>query len=322
MLGMAYVGEIAALVTALMWVLCSLAFTAAGRHIGSISVNLLRLLVAFVFFTLTGLIFRGHPLPADATGHAWFWLSLSGVVGFFLGDLCLFRSFLLIGPRLSLLICSLVPPITAVLAYVWLGEELRRWDWIGMAVTLAGVVWVVLERREAAPEPAAPAGDGTIPDETDPPGRQGVESRRLLTGSLLALGGAVGQAGGVVLSKIGMKGYNPFASAHIRLIAAVACFAILITLLRRWGNIVAAVRHARAMTLLTFGAFTGPFLGVGLQLLAVENTKAGVATTLMAVAPVLILPFVIVLHREKISARAWAGALVAVAGVAILMLGR
>ncbi|MCE5328611.1 MAG: DMT family transporter [Planctomycetaceae bacterium] len=319
MLSMAYVGEIAALVTALMWVLCSLAFTAAGRHIGSISVNLLRLLVAFVFFTLTGLIFRGHPLPTDATGDTWGWLSVSGVVGFFFGDLCLFRSFLLIGPRLSLLICSLVPPMTALMAQPALGEELCRWDWIGMAITLAGVAWVVLERREAAPEPATPAGDGTVPDEAPPSSH-----RRLLIGSLLALGGALGQAGGVVLSKIGMnvENFNPFASAHIRLIAAVICFALLITALRRWKNIFAAVRHTRAMALLTFGALTGPFLGVGLQLLAAKNTKAGVATTLMAVAPVLILPFVIVLYREKISARAWIGALVAVAGVAMLMLGR
>ena len=205
-------GELAALGTAVCWTISSLAFSVAGRRIGSLALNLIRLVMAFVFLTVFCAFWRGLPLPTDASPRAWAWLSLSGVIGFVLGDLCLFRSFVLVGPRVSTLVMALVPPIAATFGWLWLGERLTAIDVAGMAVTLAGVTWVALERRPAsADEPHARVqGEGLA----------------------LAVLGAVGQAAGLVLSKLGMGDYDPFSATQIRVLAGIAGFSAILFAVR------------------------------------------------------------------------------------------
>lgn len=296
---MRHAGEIAALLTAVSWTLSSLCFTSAGRRVGSLSVNLIRLSLAWLYLILYGALVRGAPFPADAPPRAWLWLGLSGFVGFFLGDLCLFKAFVLVGPRLSTLLMSLAPPIAAGLGVLFLDERLSATNWLGMAATIAGVSWVVLER---------------------PPNGAGVPPRPSARGLALAALAAVGQAVGLVLSKLGMgpEGYDPFAATHIRVLPGVAGFAILIFALGRYPRVLETLRDARAFALIALGAFLGPFLGVGLLLFSVQRVPAGVAQTIVSIMPVLIVPFVVVLYKERVSWRAFLGACVAVAGVALL----
>lgn len=293
-------GELAALGTALCWTASSLAFAAAGRRMGSLSLNLVRLVLAFVFLGVYNFGRRGLPLPLDASAEAWGWLFVSGLVGFVFGDMCLFRAFVLIGPRVSMLVMSLAPPIAAILGWIVLGERIGRLGIVGMAVTLVGVAAVVLERT----------GD-TNPADDRPKGESG-------KGVLLALGGAAGQAVGLVLSKIGMKTYDPFAATHIRIIAGIVGFSFLFTFIQWWGRTAVAVRDRAALGFAALGAIAGPFVGVSLSLLAIQHTETGVAATIMATTPVLLIPAVILLHKEHVSLRAALGALVAVGGVALL----
>ncbi len=292
-----HAGELAALATAVSWTATALFFESASRRIGSLAVNLIRLVMALALFSLYGLAFRGSALPLDADGRTWGVLSLSGLVGFTFGDLCLFRAYVLIGARLSSLAMSLAPPFVAVLSLVALGERLSAGDLVGMAVTLAGVAWVVTE--------AAPGVDPA-------------HGRRRAAGLLLALGGALGQAGGLVLSKIGMGSYDAFAATHIRVISGTLGFALLFTLAGWWAPTVRGLADRGALTRTALGAFFGPFLGVGLSLVAVQRTQAGVAATIMALTPVLIVPTVRLTRREHVSARAFWGALLAFVGVMIL----
>jgi drug/metabolite transporter (DMT)-like permease len=295
-----YTGEVAALGTALCWTVTALSFEAAGRRVGSLAVNLLRLAAAALFLAIYGWAVRGLPLPTDVSLHNAGWLALSAVAGFLIGDLCLFRALVVIGPRLSTLIMSLAPCVAALLGWVAMDETLSGTNLIGMAVTLSGVTWVVLER------PDTKGGK-----------RSGVPA----WGIFLALVGAAGQGGGLVLSKMGMAGnYDPFAATHIRVLTGVAGFSILFFALRLWPRVFKAAVHRPAMGFITLGAFFGPFLGVSLSLLSVQYINVGVAQTFMSVIPVLIIPFVIVIHKEKVSLRAVAGAVLAVAGVAILFL--
>lgn len=290
-------GELAALGTAVCWTTSSLAFSAAGRRIGSLSLNLIRLVMAFAFLTAFCWLRRGLPLPTDATAHAWGWLSLSGAIGFVIGDLCLFKALLLVGPRISMLIMALAPPITAAIGWMWLDERLATLDLVAMALTIAGIAWVVLERQ---------------PDETDAP------RSRSAAGIALALVGAIGQAVGLVISKVGMGDYDPFAATQIRVIAGTAGFALLFFVLRWWGRLFESLRHQAAMGFAALGAFAGPFVGVSLSLVAIRYTQTGIAATIMSLVPVLIIPAVIVIHRERVSPRAMLGALVAVGGVSLL----
>lgn len=249
---------------------------------------------------------RGAPLPTDASAHAWLWLSLSGIVGFAFGDLCLFRAYVVIGARLSFLLMSLVPPLTALLGWAVLGERLAALDVAGMTLTVGGVAWVVRERRPAANASSGPSG-AVVADERPP-----------LVGVLLGIGGAIGQAGGLVLSKLGMGEYDAFAATQVRVIAGVVGFVVIFTVAGLWPRLVAALRDRPALGQIGLGAFFGPFLGVSLSLLAVQHTSAGVAATIMALQPVMILAPVALLGRERVTLRAAGGALLAVGGAGLL----
>ena len=135
---------------------------------------------------------------------------------------------------------------------------------------------------------------------------------------LLGLGGALGQAAGLILSKLGLTAIHPMPANQIRMAAGILGFAVVFALTRRAGRLLVALRDARAMVWTTVGAIAGPFVGVTLSLVAVRDARAGVAATIMALTPVLILPVVVLTGRERVSGRAAAGALLAVAGTALL----
>jgi drug/metabolite transporter (DMT)-like permease len=307
---MPYAGELAALATAACWVATALAFEAAGRRIGSLTVNILRLGMAAGLLAAWGWATRGLAWPSDASAHAWRWLAVSGLVGFTFGDLCLFRAFVVLGSRLSTLMMALAPPLAALLGWLVLGELLTPLDLAGMALTVGGVAWAVAERQRLVPGAAGAAGEPRPPP-LDP-------GRRRLAGVALGFGGALGQAGGLVLSKLGMGAYDSFAATQIRVLAGLAGYVVLFTLIGRWHRVAAAFRQPAALGHTAVGAFFGPFLGVSLSLLAVQRIETGVAASLMATTPILILPVVVLAGRERVGAGGWLGALVAVAGVVLL----
>jgi len=294
-----HAGELAALGTAVCWTATSLAFETAGRRVGSLAVNLIRLVMAVFLLGLFTWVTRGQVLPFDAGVHEWWWLSLSGLIGFTIGDLCLFRAFVVIGARLSMLLMTLVPVFAALGGYVVMGETLTALQAGGMALTIMGVSTVVSERRKDA---------------------EGKISRLPASGVVLGLIGAAGQALGLVLSKLGMGDYDAFAATQIRVIAGGVGFVVVFSLTGWWPRVRAALRDRRGMAFTGIGAFFGPFLGVSLSLIAVKYAEAGVAATLMALAPVLIIPVSIATGREEIAWPTVAGAVVAVAGSALLFL--
>ena len=294
-------GELAALGTACCWTVSSLAFSAAGRRMGSLSLNLVRLVFAFILVTAYCAIRRGMLLPFDAPPKTWIWLLASGFVGYVLGDLCLFRAFVLIGPRLSMLVMALAPPIAAVLGFFLLNERISPLGILGMVVTIGGVAWVVRER----PDP-------TASNHTQAKGKE------LEHGILLAFGGAVGQALGMILGKVGMGNYDPVASGQIRIMAGIVGFSVLFSAVGWWKKTLDGLRDTYAVKYAALGAFAGPFIGVSLSLVSVQLTETGIAATIMSTTPVLIIPVVILSGQERVTTRAGVGALVAIAGVAML----
>ena len=294
----ALTGQLAALGAAACWALTALIFEAAGKRIGSLSLNLLRLALALAAMLPTVWLTTGNPLPVAASAGSWLWLSVSGLAGFVIGDLCLIKALVEIGPRLSTLLMSLVPLLTVLLGRLFLDERLPPLALVGIALTVGGIGMAVLARH--------PEGD---------------EGRRLSRrGIALGLGGAFGQACGLVLSKLGMGTLNPFAATEVRLIAGVAGFSLLFVFLRWWPQVRQAMRDRRAMGFTALGAFFGPYLGVSLSLVAVRDTPAGVAASLMATTPILVLPLIVWLRRERVGFGAVVGAVVAVAGVVLLFL--
>ncbi len=297
---MNYTGEIAALVTAFCWAITSTAFEKAGKEIGSQPLNLIRLVIAMVFLCTYTTLTRGLPLPVDASLNAWGWLLLSGLVGLVIGDLLLFEAFVRIGARISMLIYASVPPISGILAYFLLGESMTVKQIIGMFVTLTGIAIVILVK-----------GDGN----------KKVKLSHPLAGILLAFGGALGQSLGYIIGKFGLQSYDPFAATQIRIIAGIIGFSLVFTYRKSWPNVFKSLKKKSAMITLTIGSFFGPFIGVSLSLLAIQHTNPGVASTLMSVTPVILIPVAIFVKKEKVHLKETFGACVAVAGVALVFLG-
>ncbi len=294
-----HLGEFAALAVALFWTITALAFESASKRIGSLAVNIIRLVLGFIFITFFTLIVRGKAFPSDATGENWLWLSLSGLVGFVFGDYFLFKSFTVIGSRFAMLIMTVVPPLTALFGLLVLGESMGIIAVSGMFIVLIGIALAIFSR----------------------PGKGEKISLKLAPkGVLYALGGAIGQAAGLVLSKYGMKDYDPFASTQIRILAGIGGYSLLLFLLSKWKSVINSLSDIIAIKSLLIGAFFGPFLGVSFSLLSVKYTETGIASTIMAIVPVLIIPLSIMLYKEKTTVKEVVGALLSVLGVALLFI--
>lgn len=294
-----HLGEAAALATALCWTLTAICFESAGKKVGSLAVNFLRLIIAFVLLGTFTLFTRGMFLPIDATGTTWLWLLISGMIGFVIGDLFLFQAFVEIGSRISLLIMSAVPPITAITGYFLMGERISLLEAVGMLITISGIALVILSR-------------GTDNNK--------IKLSHSAKGVLYAFIGALGQAFGLVFSKLGMGTYNPFAATQIRVIAAIFGFAIVITISKNWGKLKVGIKDHSAMKFISFGSFFGPFMGVSFSLLAVQHTATGIVSTITSISPILIIPASIMMFKEKVLPKEILGAFISLIGVTLLFI--
>lgn len=292
---MPYLGEGAALLTSLCWSLNSVCFTVAGRRVGSAAVNLTRLLMAWGLLILLHLVVYGSLFPHQAGAARLGWLGASGLVGFALGDAVLFEAFVLIGARLAMLLMTLSPVFSALLAWAFLRQSLSLPKVLAMAVTLVGIGWVVWGDGEHKAHP------------------------HLARGVLLGVGGALGQSVGLVFSKFGLAGdFSPISANLIRVSAGVVGLVVTFALTGRLRRSLGSLRDGRAAAFIGLGAATGPVLGVVLSLIAIAKAPLGVAATLMSLSPVLLLPVSHWGFREKVGGHAILGTLLALAGAAAL----
>lgn len=293
-----FLGEIAGLLTAICWSGSSLVFSTATRRLGTVLVNIARLVFALVFLAIVILI-AGSPFQVSATQLLYF--AISGVIGLALGDSFLFRSYLHIGPRLSMLVMSIAPAISAVCAWFILGERLSLLGIAGIVITVSGVALVVYE-----------------------PGTGGKLAGRDLAVGLLSAGvAAVSQGVGLTFAKLAfMEGaVDGFVAAALRIASSLVVLLPIVLLFRRLPDPVKAFTNdVKGFWLTALGSVLGPFIGITLSLLAVQHTKVGIAATLIATVPIIMLPMVHFIYREHLTARSILGACIAVAGVAVLFL--
>jgi len=295
-----YAGEIAALTTAVCWALTYVLFTLAVRRIGAKALNRLRLAVALFFLLATHFIVDGTPLPLNAEPFRWGWLGLSGVVGFAISDAMLFRALFYLGAHRTSLVMALVPVFSALLAWGILGERLGAIQGLAVLVTLGGIVLVIWQRG-------------------------GKKERRLpecyLRGVGCAVGAALAQSLRYIFSKQGMAGGFSFLSTNvIQILAATVTIWIWAALLGELRSTLAALKPLRPRWATIGGAFTGPFVGVTLSLVALQHAPVGIASTLLALPPVFLLPLSRAIFKERIATRTVLGTFVALAGVTMIFL--
>lgn len=293
---MSIIGEFAALITAICWSGSSISFAEATRRIGSVTINVLRLWVAAVFFIITIIIFQ---FSIGIKSQQFFYLIMSGFIGLTLGDTFLFKAYQCLGARLTMLFMSISPAVSAIIAFFFLSENLSLLDIFGMIITITGIIFVVTEKRRS-------------------------ESRGILkSGYLFALLAAIGQGISLIFAKFAFTGgeINGFVAAFLRIVAGLITLTPLAIISGRFKNPLEAMKNDRiALRYTILGSFLGPYLGITLSMVAIEFSKVGIAATIMSLVPVLMLPLLKFIYKENISLRSITGAIIAVTGVAILFL--
>ena len=305
---MAYLGELISIGVAFSWTATALLSEFGSKRLGNLTLNVLRIGLALVFSLVLFGVVTGSPLPAGASTEAIGWMLLSGLVGYVIGDFCLFQCYIIIGSRYGQLFMTLAPLAAALMAWVTLGQQMTLMSVVAMVVTLFGIGISVLGRS----------------------GNHKLSLKLPLNGILFAIGAAVCQGVGLVLSKIGMDHYEtvagvpewlvPFSANFYRCVAGIAGFGLLLYFRDGIAPLREALHDAKGLSVATATTIFGPFVGVGFSLMAVQYTAAGIASTLMAMTPIIILLPSRWLFHETITWRAVAGAVISVIGVSLFFL--
>ena len=325
---MTYLGELISIGVAFSWTATALLSEFGSKRLGNLTLNVLRMALALVFSLVLFLVVTGHPLPTGVSTEAAGWMLLSGLVGYVIGDFCLFQCYIIIGSRYGQLFMTLAPLSAALMAWVTLGQQMTAMSIIAMLVTLLGIGISVIGR--ASPRPS-PKGEGNAAHRSSPSiwrGLGGGLSLKLpLNGVLYAIGAAVCQGVGLVLSKIGMDHYEvsaampdwlvPFSANFYRCIAGIIGFTLLLYYRDGMAPLREAMHDRKGLTVAIATTIFGPFVGVGFSLMAVQYTAAGIASTLMAMTPIIILLPSYWLFHEKIAWKAIVGAFISVVGVSL-----
>ncbi len=293
-----YIGELFALITAFLWSGSSFAFSAASLRVGAIQLNINRMILASVFLIVTILL---AGVNYEVNSNQIFYLIISSIIGLVIGDSFLFYAYTEIGARLSMLLMTLSPALSAITAYLIIDERLSPLAVLGMIVTVSGVTLVVSEKKNNS------------------------NSKFQLTrkGFIYGVIGAAGQAVGLVFAKMAFQAgsLNGFVATFIRVFSAVIILLPIASLFRIYKNpFIIYKNDLKALALTLTGTTLGPYLGITFSLFAVEYAKVGIASTLMSTMPIIMLPMSKILHKEKLSLRTVIGSVIAVAGVAILFM--
>lgn len=306
---MTYIGELISIGVAFSWTATALLSEFGSKRLGNLTLNVLRMGLALVFSLVLFMVVTGNPLPPGASAEAAGWMLLSGVVGYVIGDFCLFQCYIIIGSRYGQLFMTLAPLAAALMAWITLGQQMTGMSILAMLITLAGIGISVLGRGE----------------------HRKVGLKLPLNGVLFAIGAAMCQGIGLVLSKIGMDHYEatanmpdwlvPFSANFYRCVAGIIGFTLLLYFRKGLDPLREAMHDKKGLAVATATTVFGPFVGVGFSLMAVQYTAAGIASTLMAMTPIIILLPSYWLFHQKITWRAVAGAVISVVGVSLFFLG-
>lgn len=322
-----FVGEFIALFVAVSWTVTALFAEVASKRMGSLPLNVVRMTMSLTLLVVTLWLTMGIPWPRYADGGTWGWLLLSGVVGYVIGDYCLMQGYIYIGSRFGQLFMTLSAPTAALTGRLLLGEQMRPLAILGMVITLGGIALSILSKGE----------------------KSEVKLKLPRKGVFFAAVAGICQGFGLVLSKIGLQHYDaaiaaagmsdrlvpdgavlplplylsvPFAATMIRATIGLLGFFLLLRVFNKdWRQKLShAVHDRRAMWCVLGATVFGPFVGVSASLLATQYTSTGIAQTLFALTPVLIIAPAALLFHQRVTPREVVGAVISVAGVCLFFI--
>jgi len=290
-------GYLFALITAACWTQNSVIYTFVGNRVGSSTVTHIRLWIAFPAAVIINYIFTGSFLPVNFSGLSYIFIGSSGIFGFFIADLFIFKAFQHMGARKTMVIMTLSPIFATVISWIVFTEILSLIQISGILITIAGVMLVIMVES-----------------------RKTVEKPRPIW-IIFAIAGALTQAIGMVLAKAGLsEGIHPISANVVRIGSGLAGLAIYTLIRKEFINDFKKMEDKRSLYLLIAAALVGPVFGMLLALYAFSWAPVGIVTTLMQLSPVMLLPIDRFYLKKHIPAGAVFGTLVAVAGAGVLFI--
>ncbi|MGF1539174.1 MAG: DMT family transporter [Pleurocapsa sp.] len=294
-----FIGEIAALSAAFLWAGASVVYTRLGVRIPPLQLNFYKGIIAIALIVITLMLQQAN--LSNISLSPVIWLFLSGILGIGLGDTAYFAALNSLGARRTLLLETLSPPLGALLALMFIGEQLVSLAWCGILLTILGIVWVISERNPAS-----------VNSQDD--------LRRTSIGIIWGTLAAIAQAGGAVISRFALLQSNitPLASSLVRLVAG-NCIVLLLMLLplsRKQPQIQGRL-SPKSWGAIAIAATGSTYLGIWLQQTSLKFAPTGIAQTLLATSPLFILPIIAVMG-ETISIRAILGVLLSLCGIGLL----
>ncbi|MDO4461486.1 MAG: DMT family transporter [Bacteroidia bacterium] len=310
---MPHLGEILALATAILWTTSAIIAERAVKRVGALNANIFKMALSLLLIIICLFVYTGTPFPKYTNSTTWIWLCLSSMAGYVFGDMCLFTCYKQIGSRFGQLFMTIAPLSAALFGWFLLGESLTLMGYIGMTLTIVGIMISVFNRQ---------MGDD---------GQKHTRLKLPLSGVLCGIGAGVGQGVGLVLSKQGILEYEALipqddtsamqtlsmSATFIRAFCGVIGFTIILLIKGDRKNFIPSVCHTKTLLLLVGATLFGPFIGVSLSLEATRYASVGVTQTIMSISPILIIIPAILFFKQKVTLIEVIGALISVAGVAL-----
>lgn len=310
---MEFTGELAALCASAVWATASLMFARLGEDISALVLNTLKCVIALLLMLATLYVLDGIVWPTTLSTSETIALAVSGLVGLTIGDTAYFNALNRLGPRRTLLLSALTPPMTALLAIPVLSEPLTWQLGVGMVLTMGGVVWVIMERHPGVrPE--------SVRQKVDEEQLEGRLSRIEKIGIAFGITAALCQATGNVLTKLGGSEISALEISVVRLVFGIMGLAIVLGAMGRLLQTAEPMKSARTFGILFVATFLGTFLGIWLMNAGLRYTHTGIASTLSSTSPIFILPLAYFIEGEDLTTRSILGACIAVVGVAVLFI--
>lgn len=290
-----FIGELAALSAALLWAISSVVYSRLGLKIPPLQLNLYKGIIAIAFILIT-LSIQGTAFT-NLSASTIALLSLSGVIGIGLGDTAYFSALNSLGARRTLLLETSSPPMGALLALIFIGEQLTNSAWCGILLTILGIAWVISERN--------------------PVDKIGISRQGIIWGILAA----IAQALGAVISRFALvnSDVSPLESTLIRLVGGTIIVICLLFLPVARKSQVKWQLSWRSLGIIAIAAMGSTYLGIWLQQISLKFAPTGIAQTFLATSPLFVLP-IVALQGEKISLRAILGVAISLTGIALMFI--
>lgn len=306
-------GGLAALLTALFWALSTTIWGAVGKkNVPALSLIVIRVTLATLLLCLINRATNGTFWPSDVGGEALLLLAVSGILAMNLGDFTFFKSVSRIGPRLLMVIFAASPIVTAIIAWLVMGEAISLRGLVGIVVIMGGIVWVVSEPR---------GEDGWTKD-----------PKQFRLGVLLAVISCLATATAYAFTRAAVGGgprlfgdgppltpVHPVEAAILRLAAAGAIAWMVLPFTSALRPTGATVTNPALLKFIIPGTLAGLFLGSWFSMMALARMPGGIASALMSCSPIFMIPLTRLFFGERHSARAMVGTGVTVAGVFVLL---